>query len=113
MAEHNYWTPHKKATYMFATLNEPAAHILHDVPTGVTYEEVAEPLENRDSDHHLEAIFHSQLKRRTQLIRESLQVFAATIDHLAHHAHVELPKHLISKEAPRAFVNGVRERNIR
>jgi hypothetical protein len=40
VAEHNYWTPCEKYTYPMATLNEPATHILHGVPTGATYEEV-------------------------------------------------------------------------
>jgi hypothetical protein len=43
----------------------------NDVPTGATYEEVTMVLENSYSDH-LEAVFHSQLKRRAQLMRESL-----------------------------------------
>jgi hypothetical protein len=73
MVEHNYWTLREKATYLITALNEPTAHILHGVPAGVTYEEVAEVLVNRYGDHHLEAAFHSQLKRRTQLAGESLR----------------------------------------
>jgi hypothetical protein len=110
VVEHNYWTPSKKATYLISASNDPAAHILYGVPTGAMYEEVTEVLENRYSDHYLEAVFHSQLKRRTQLIGESLQKLAAAIDHLAHHAHVEPPKHLISKEATRAFAERIRKR---
>jgi hypothetical protein len=82
-------------------LNEPAAPILHNVPTGATYGEATEGLENCYGDHHLEAAFHSQLKRKTQLIRETLQEFAIAIDYLAHHAHVKLSEHLISKESDR------------
>jgi hypothetical protein len=59
VAEYNYWTPSKKATYMIAVLNEPAAHVLHDIPTGATYKHITEMLENRYGDHHLEAAFHS------------------------------------------------------
>lgn len=72
--------PLKEVMYLHATLNEPAAHILHDICTGAMNEDVTEVLDNYYSDHHLEAVFHSQLKRRTQLIRESLQEFATTID---------------------------------
>jgi FKBP-type peptidyl-prolyl cis-trans isomerase (trigger factor) len=67
-------------------------------------------LENRYSDD-LEAAFHSQLKR-AWLIRASLQEFTAAIDHLANCAHIELPKHLISKQAVHAFTNGIREQHI-
>jgi hypothetical protein len=42
-----------------------------------------------------------------------LQEFAATIDHLAHHVHVKLPEHLISKEAARTFADRIRERHRR
>jgi hypothetical protein len=38
--EHNGQTPGDKAEYLIAGLNKPAAHILHSVPTGATYEEV-------------------------------------------------------------------------
>jgi hypothetical protein len=83
--------PCEKATYLTAALNEPAAHILYGVPAGVTYEVVTEMLENHYGDYHLQAAFHSELKRRTHLVKESLQEFDTDIDHLAHHAHVELP----------------------
>jgi hypothetical protein len=99
-------TPCERATYLIIALNEPTAHILHGVPTGATYEEVTEVLENCYGDHHLEAAFHSQLKR-TPLIRESLQEFAAAIDHLGHPTCVELPEHLIHKEAARTFADGI------
>jgi hypothetical protein len=86
VAEHNDWMPPEKSAHLITALNEPAVHILCGLPTGVTYEEVNEALENRYGDYHLEVVFHSQLKRRTQLVRESLQMLAAAIDHLAHSA---------------------------
>jgi hypothetical protein len=93
-------------------MNKPAAHILHGVPTRVTYNDVTEVLENSYSDHHLEAAFISQLKRRNQLVGVSLEEFATATNQLAHHAHIELPEHLISKEATCAFANRVREQDI-
>lgn len=38
---------------------------------------------------------------------------STVIDHLAHHAHIDLPKQNINREAIRAFVDGVRDREIR
>jgi hypothetical protein len=93
-------------------LNEPAAHILHDVPTGETYEEVTEVLENSYSDYHLAGAFHFELKR-IQLIREYLQQFTTTTSHLAHRAHDEVPEHLITQEAARSFADEIRERDRR
>jgi hypothetical protein len=49
----------------------------------------------------------------TQLVEEFLLEFRAAIDHFAHLSHVELPKHLISKEAARAFAEGTRGRDMR
>jgi hypothetical protein len=108
--EHNYWTPRKKATYIIAALNEPGCphSIVHGVPTRATHKEVTEALRNRYGDHHLEAASYSQLKRRIQLVGESLQEFAAAIDHLVHRAHVQRHEHLISKQAAHAFAVGIR-----
>jgi hypothetical protein len=71
MVGHNGWTPGDKATYLIAALNEPAANILHGIPTGVTYEAITVMLENHYSDHHLAETFHTQLRRRVQHSRES------------------------------------------
>jgi hypothetical protein len=46
VAENSFWTPCEKATYLIASFYEPAVHILHGVPTAVTYEEVTEALES-------------------------------------------------------------------
>jgi hypothetical protein len=112
MAEHNDWTPPEKSAHLIAALNMLAVHILCGLPTGATYKEVTEALENRYGDHHLEAVFHLQLKR-TQLVGESLQMLASSIDHLAHSAPVELPEHLICIEATHAFADAIRKRDIR
>jgi hypothetical protein len=64
------------------------------------YKQVTEILENCYGDHHLEAAFHSQLKRRTQFVGEFLQELSAAIDHMYHHAHIGLPKHLLVKKLP-------------
>jgi hypothetical protein len=106
VVKRNYWAPHEKATYLMAALNEPDAHMLHGVHTTVTYKEVTYGLQNRYCEHHLEAAFQPQLKTSTQLVVESLQEFVAATDHLAQCAHTEWPKHLIGKEAARAFVEG-------
>jgi hypothetical protein len=68
-----------------------------------------ERLLRRNDEHHLEGTFPSQLKRRIKLVGKSLQEFAAAIDHLPHCAHIELPKHPISKEAGHAHTDGIRK----
>jgi hypothetical protein len=71
MVEHNYWIPCKRATYLISALIEPAARILHGFLTGGTYTEFTEAIGNRYGDHHLEVVFHSQLKIMTQLMGDS------------------------------------------
>jgi hypothetical protein len=93
VVDHNYWTTHEKTTYLIAALNKVAACTLHGIHTGAMYKEVTDVLENHCGDHHLEAAFLFQLKRRTRLIREPLQEFVTDIDHLADHAHVGHPEH--------------------
>jgi hypothetical protein len=86
VAKHNYWTPPEKATYLIAGYPHSTWR-----PYWSDVRRETEALDNRYSDHHLEAAFHSQLKRRTQLVGESLQEFADAIVHLAHRAHVKPP----------------------
>jgi hypothetical protein len=100
--------PHEKATYLFIALNELIMLVLHSIATRATYKEFSEVLKNHYGDHHLEAAFNSEQKRRAQLVGEPLQEFATTIKHLAHYTCVELPKHQISKEADHEFDNGIR-----
>jgi hypothetical protein len=53
-------------------------------------------LQNSYGDHHMEEAFHAQL-RRVQHTRESLQEFAAAINHLAHCSQIDMTEY-ISKE---------------
>jgi hypothetical protein len=93
VAEHNDWMPCDKATYLATTLNNPDAHILHGIPTKVTYEQITAVSENRYSG--------------TQCIKGSMQEFATAIEYLAHCAHIELPEYLIRNT--HVFTNGVSE----
>jgi hypothetical protein len=59
--------------------------------TKTTIKELLEALERCYGDHLLAAAYHSQLKRRIQLISKSLQEFATTTDLLADNALMGLP----------------------
>jgi hypothetical protein len=60
VVEYSGWTPSDKAEYLIAALNEPAAHILHSIPTGAKYREVTAILKNCYRD--LAEAFHAQLE---------------------------------------------------
>jgi hypothetical protein len=98
MVRYNYWIPSEKVTFLIATLNEPAAHTLHVITTVAI---------NR------KRLCTHSWRKRTQLVGKFLQELSAAIDYLAHHAHFELPKYLISKETSHAFADGIKERDIR
>jgi hypothetical protein len=68
---------------VLTTLQGEAYGFLHGAPKGVTYEEITVALQNYCVDH-LEEVFHTKLKRRTQCVGESLQEFATVIAYLAH-----------------------------
>jgi hypothetical protein len=83
------WMPQGNAKYTIGPLNESFAHIPYGVLIGDIYEKVIKTLEKCYSNHHLEALYHSQLER-AQLIWESQQEFAAIIHHCTHSVHTEL-----------------------
>jgi hypothetical protein len=83
IAELNRWMPREKATYLIAALQGRASDELHWVPTGATYEEAINALEDRFGDQHLAAAYRSQPKVRTQKAGESPHEFATAIKQLA------------------------------
>jgi hypothetical protein len=101
VAVYNCWTHLEKSTYLITTLQGQATDMLHRVPKGVTYEETLETLEDRFRDQHLAAAYHSQLKRRTQGFRESLEEFVTVDEQLAHRTYLALPEDHIRREVGR------------
>jgi hypothetical protein len=73
-------------------------------------EELAAVLENNHRHHHLAEGFHCQLRRMAQHARESLEEFAAAIDHLVHCAYVNSIEQHIRRETALAFTDRLRER---
>jgi hypothetical protein len=74
----------------------------------MTYEDTVGDLMGHYGDHQLAAACQVQLKDRIQLIIESLQEFAAAIEHLAHRALVGLPMDFIQMEVVHAFIDSER-----
>jgi hypothetical protein len=66
--------------------------MLHGVPKGMTYDETLQTMEDCFGDQHWAAAYCSQLKTRTQGVRESLLEFFTTVEQLAHHTNLALPK---------------------
>jgi hypothetical protein len=96
-----------------SVLQGPAADILHSIPAGASYEDIIGALRDRFGDHQLAAAYRSQLKARVQLNGETLQKVAAAVEQLAHRALVGLPVGFIQTEAANAFIDGVRDREVK
>jgi hypothetical protein len=105
-AGHNNWTPCQKrggggkerkgkekkrrSAHVLCNLQGQAAMFYTVSP--LKQQETTEALESCYGAHHLATEYHSQLKARTQLVGESLQEFATTVEQLTHGALPGLPK---------------------
>jgi hypothetical protein len=112
-AVHNDWTPGEKAAHLLSVLQGQAAHILHSVPAEASYEDIVGALRDRFGDHQPAAAYRSHLKARVQTGGETLQEFAAAVEQLAHRALVGLPADHIQTEAAHAFIDGIRDREVK
>jgi hypothetical protein len=92
IVKHNCWTSPEKSIHLITTLQAQATDVLQRVPKGQTYEETLEALEDRFGDQYLAAIYHSQLKTRTQGVRVSMQECATAVEQLDHYAYPALLK---------------------
>jgi hypothetical protein len=92
-------------------LQGQAADVLYSVPAKASYEDIAGAL--RDRDHQLAATYLSHLKTRVQTGDETLQEFAVAVEQLAHRALVGLPADHIQTEAAHAFIEGIRDREVK
>jgi hypothetical protein len=110
---HNVWTPGVKAAQFLSVMQGQAAHVLHSVPAEASYEDIVGALRDLFGDHQLAAAYRSHLKVRVQTCGETLQEFAAAVEQLAHRALVELPVDHIQTEAAHAFINGIRDREVK
>jgi hypothetical protein len=106
-------TPSEKAAHLLNVLQGRAVDILHSVPTEATYEDIVEALIDSYADLQPASAYRSQLKARTQANGETLQEFAAAIERLARRAFVGLPAEHVQREAACAFVDGVRDGEIK
>jgi hypothetical protein len=82
--------------------------VLHGIPKGATYEETLQALEDRFGDQEFSATYRRQV--RTQRAGEFLQKFVTVIEQLAHPTLHE--KH-VSREAGKAFADGVEDTDIK
>jgi hypothetical protein len=85
----------------------------YSVPAEESYEDIVGALQDRFGDHQLAAAYRSYLKARVQTSGETLQEFAAAIERLAHRALVGLPVGYIQTEAAHAFIDGIRDREVK
>jgi hypothetical protein len=66
--------------HLLTALQDQASDVLLGDPKGVMYEENVGALEDRFGDQHLVTGYGNQQKRGTQILGESLQELATTIE---------------------------------
>lgn len=88
------------------------AYDLHEVPIRATCKEATGASQDQFSDQHLDAMYCSQLKTRTQHTGESLQEFATTVKQLTHHVFPAQDDH-VQVGACKAFINSIRDQGIK
>jgi len=94
-------------------LQSEATDILQTVPAEATYEDIFGAFRDRFGDHQLAAVYRSQLKARVQTSGETLQEFAAAVEQMAPRALVELPVAFIQKGVTYAFIDRLRDREVK
>jgi hypothetical protein len=112
-ATYNVCTTGEKAAHLLTVLQVQAADVLHSVPVGASYEDIIGELRDRFGDHQLAAANRSQLKARVQRGCETVQEFAASVEQLVHRSFVGLPADHIQTEAAHAFIDGIRDREVK
>jgi hypothetical protein len=112
-ATHKDWKPRKKVAHLLSILQGRAADVLHSVTSEASYEDIVGALQDRFGDHQLTAAYRSQLKAWVQTGNETLQEFAAAVEQFAHWALVGLLADHIQTEAAHAFIDGIRDREVK
>jgi hypothetical protein len=98
--------------HLLAVLQGQADDVLQ-CPSRSGKKDIIGALEGHYGDHQLAAAYRSQPKARIQLSGELLQELSAAVKQLAHQALVGLPVDSIQREAAHAFVDGVRDRELK
>jgi len=94
-------------------LQGKAADILHKEQAEATYEDIVGAFRDRFDDQQLAAAYRSQLKARVQTSGETLQEFTAAVEQMARRVLVDLPLAFIQKGAAHAFIDGLRDREVK
>ncbi|KAJ8935729.1 hypothetical protein NQ318_010579 [Aromia moschata] len=114
-AKANGWSLAEKATALTLALRGDATDILQtlSLEEQEDYHQLVRHLEMRYGQSHLEHVYHSQLKNRYQKSNESLQEFEADIARLVRLAYSSTPENVMELLAVQAFLDGLRDTEIR
>lgn len=113
-ASYNGWSTKEKAANLMLALRGQAASLLRTLPAGsMDLNAIMAALEQRYGDGHLQTVYRSQLKARVQRSGESLQEFAAGVEQLSQLAYVSAPTDIQQHLATQAFIDGLRDQEMR
>ena len=105
------WSQDTKASTLCLALRGDALAILQAMPLSerYNYEELVKRLEMRFGHKHMEQVYRSQLRNRTQKSSESLQEFEADVARLVRNAYSSVTDDIYESLAVDKFLDGLRE----
>jgi hypothetical protein len=114
-ARANGWSDTEKALALTLALRGDATNILQKLSSQEQedYDVLVKHLELRFGQTHLEHVYHSQLKNRSQRPNESLQEFEADVARLVRLAYPATPDNIMERLAVQAFLDGLRDHETR
>lgn len=111
----NLWTDQEKVTGLIVSLSGGASEVLQTIPEQerACYDSLIGALGRKYGSDHMRQVYRLELRNRLQQTQERLQDFAATVERLAHLAYGDMPGVLLEKCKVDAFVDGIRDPDIK
>jgi hypothetical protein len=107
----HHWSEETKASVLCLSLRGDALAILQAMPMSErqSYKELVSRLEMRFGHRHMDQLYRSQLRNRSQRPSESLQEFEADIARLVRNAYPSVPDDVYESLSVDKFLDGLRD----
>lgn len=115
VATQNRWSESEKITGLTVSLVSPASGVLQTIPNQdkESYEAHIDALQRKYGSDHMRQVYKMELRNRYQKKNERIQEFASEVERLAHLAYGDVSYELQEKSKIDAFVDGIRDPDIK
>jgi hypothetical protein len=110
VADHITWTSSENTVHLLAVLQGQAAEVPDSVPGGAICKDIVGAMKGCYRDHQL---WPTRCNRKPEPSLLASHEFAAAIEQLAHWALVGLPVKCVQREATHAFIDKVRDWEVK